>query len=738
MGTGCLSALRGNNRATVAEVSPSMADAEEKGERRPVESRALENQPEAQAARVAGVHDVKAAQALNQNAHNGSAGGDQNESIEIVMPKNGGGYDVLASRIKAAEKPEEPEPKPKVEPVTVDFLRQKAQQGDIWARSFMPEVEQAYRLPAGATRDLLVDQVLKKAEVIFRPEDRVKAQAEPQSEDQSQTSTGAILAKQAEKNPAVEPVKALYDWAYKLEPGPEKDKHQQLAREQLVALEPQTKGVLDALDQRRQLAAEQEDCAVHELPRKLKEPMQGHVSYPEKEIEGLRRLTPDDLKKLAKAMEAGGPAAEDSIKQTTQEILVRTGESSRDTMLAGINLVVGLLKYDRDLIFNPAQAREDASKAGEGLGLLLIAGAQMSVGISMTAEEARQSGDYSLPLRRTGEALNRWYEKQTPADQMAIVSEISAGFGVASFSAEANKLKKPGAFMEFLKEGIAVLPRNPEAERKALEALTRVFKGRQALKEAVGLGKDYTFAMSKTDDFDGLGKPGKGRESRPVHERDIVNPVDRAATQEQKVAQLMALTEENKPLVEKFLREVDTALGTKSEVSIKQPQDILNKANRPLIKDTKDWFDVEHVRDSFRFKTPVENLNELPRIVEHLTNSGFEIVKLDLDKLIKPKGRGWRMAAIDLKAPNGQILEYQILPREMNEAGKIEHQMYKRWREQDVSSLSKQEQKLKERADAEAVDLYSDAWESYLGRTGQTKKEIGNMIKHVYEKLGHG
>lgn len=466
-----------------------MADVDEKSGRRPVERQGLENQPEAQAVRVAGAADVRAVQALNQNAHNGSAGGDQNESIEIVMPKNGGGYDVLASRVKAPEKLEEPAQKAKAEPVTVDFLRQKAEQGDIWARSFMPEVEQAYRLPAGATRDLLVEQVLKKAEVIFRPEDRAKAQPEQKSDDQSQTSTGAILAKQAEKNPAVEPEKALYDWAYKLEPGPEKEKHQQLAREQLIALEPQTKGALDALDQRRQLALEQEDCGVHELSHRLKEPIQGHVSYPEKEIEGLRRLTPDDWKKLAKAMEAGGPAAEESIKQTTQEILVRTGESSRDTMLAGINLVVGLLKYDRDLILNPEQARKDASKAGEALGLLLLAGAQISVGISMTAQEAKQSGDYSLPLRRTGEALNRWYEKQSPADQMAIVSEISAGFGVAAFSAEANKLKKPGAFMEFLQEGLEVLPRNPEAERKALEALVGVFKGRQVMKEAAAIGR---------------------------------------------------------------------------------------------------------------------------------------------------------------------------------------------------------------------------------------------------------
>jgi len=469
-----------------------MAEVDDKSEKRPVESRALENQPEAQAARAAGAADVRAVQALNPNAHNGSAGGDQNESIEIVMPKNGGGYDVLASRLLETEKPAQTSTTQtaqtaKIEPVTVDFLKQKAQQGDIWARSFMPEVEQAYKLPAGATRDFLVEQVLKKAEVIFRPEDQVKAQTDQQVDDQSQTSTGAIIAKQAEKNPAVEPVKALYEWANKLEPGPEKEKHQKLAREQLVALEPQAKGALDALDQRRRLAAKQEDPEVHDLPPKQKDPMQGQVSYPEKEIEGLRRLTPEDIKKLAQAMEKGGPAAEESIKQTTQEILVRTGESGRDTLLAGINLLVGLLKYDIDLIFNPEQAREDASKAGEALGLLLVAGVEIGVGAAATEQEARQSGDYSLPLKRIGEALNRWYEKQSPADQMAIMSEICAGCGVVAFAGEAKKLSKPGAFMEFLQEGLAVLPRNPEAERKALEALTGVLKGRQAMKEAAAV-----------------------------------------------------------------------------------------------------------------------------------------------------------------------------------------------------------------------------------------------------------
>lgn len=557
-------------------------------------------------------------------------------------------------------------------------------------------------------------------------EKELLAQA-PKESLKEQSKTLEALETAAKTDPVAEVMLRFRKQADAMEPGPDRERLTKLAKEQTAEI----------LTPRSYY--DQEDCGVHEIPGRLKEPLAGHVQYPEKEMEGVRRLTQEDLKKLAVAMEAGWPAAEESIRQTTQEILVRTGESSRDTVLAGINLVVGLLKYDHDLLCKPEQARKDASKAGEALGLMLLAGAQVSVGIAMTAEEAKQTGDYSLPLRRTADVLNRWYEKQTPADQMAIMSELCAGFGISAFSLEADKLRKPGAFMAFLKEGLEELPRNPEAERKALESLSRVLKEREPLREAAGIAgsveKDCTFAMSKADDFDGLAKPGAGRASRPVEEREIVNPIDRAGTAEQKVAQLMALTEENKPLVEKFLAGIDTKYGTRSQMSIKEPQDILDKAKRPSIKETKTWFDIEHVRDSFRFKTPVENLRDLPNIVKELKESGFEIVKLDLDKLIKPKGRGWRMAAIDLRAPNGQLLEYQILPREMNEAGKIEHQMYKQWRGKDVSKMTESELLQSDEVDLAANALYNQSWQAYLKRTGQTKQAIEQIIENTRKLL---
>lgn len=218
---------------------------------------------------------------------------------------------------------------------------------------------------------------------------------------------------------------------------------------------------------------------------------------------------------------------------------------------------------------------------------------------------------------------------------------------------------------------------------------------------------------------------------RVLDEKDIVNPIDRNATAQGKLAQLQALSKENEPLAEKFLEEIDTEFGTKSEIHFKKPEEIVNKANRASIKESKEWFDIEHVRDSFRFKTPLDNLNELPKIAEVLKKSDFEIVNPDFEKLLNPKKRGWRVAAIDLRAPNGQIIEYQILPREMNEAGAMEHDVYEQWRNKDVTKLTREEKLLKREADLQAKELYDEAWERYLTRTGQTEETVKKIIEQT-------
>ena len=94
---------------------------------------------DAQEARSAVVSDVKAAQDTNPNKHNGSAGGDQLESIQIIALDEGGKQKVVAERPKGAK------PQPEITP---EYLRERAKQSDIWAKKFVEDIDKAEKLPA--------------------------------------------------------------------------------------------------------------------------------------------------------------------------------------------------------------------------------------------------------------------------------------------------------------------------------------------------------------------------------------------------------------------------------------------------------------------------------------------------------------------------------------------------------------------------------------------------------------
>lgn len=68
----------------------------------------LIKKPDAQAARNASANDIKSIQAANPNAHNGSAGGDQNESLQIIGFEDGK-QKIIAERDKQFGKTSSPE-----------------------------------------------------------------------------------------------------------------------------------------------------------------------------------------------------------------------------------------------------------------------------------------------------------------------------------------------------------------------------------------------------------------------------------------------------------------------------------------------------------------------------------------------------------------------------------------------------------------------------------------------------
>ncbi|MCA0312606.1 MAG: hypothetical protein LCH63_02065 [Candidatus Melainabacteria bacterium] len=188
----------------------SNRESEEKGDLRLAgsrESTAIRT-ADAQAGRAAEGSDVKAAQDLNPNKHNGSAGGDRLESIQIFALDEGGKQKVVAERQKEAK----PQPE-----ITDEYLREKAKQPDIWARKFVEDMDKAEKLPA-PYKDAQIAKVLKDAEAVYR----LKGQAEKPQEALDQMDTGTLLAQEVKRNPAAEPVQNLHTWAKQLPEGPEK------------------------------------------------------------------------------------------------------------------------------------------------------------------------------------------------------------------------------------------------------------------------------------------------------------------------------------------------------------------------------------------------------------------------------------------------------------------------------------------------------------------------------------
>lgn len=137
----------------------------------------------------------------------------------------------------------------------------------------------------------------------------------------------------------------------------------------------------------------------------------------------------------------------------------------------------------------------------------------MSASVAAYGHELKQHGDYGRPFRDISNGLNSWYDGLNPADQMEISARICAGFAVNSASKLAHNLIKPGAFIEFLNEAANSLPKNPAAERRAIEAVRDVvqcFTSSRVAKVALAGGGEAEVAFERR-----LFKMPDGRELSP-------------------------------------------------------------------------------------------------------------------------------------------------------------------------------------------------------------------------------
>lgn len=222
----------------------------------------------------------------------------------------------------------------------------------------------------------------------------------------------------------------------------------------------------------------------------------------------------------------------------------------------------------------------------------------------------------------------------------------------------------------------------------------------------------------------------------PGDESSIVNPIPRDASPAEKLDAIHALTDENKPVVDDFLRRLDAELGTESKSSVKLDDAILSKASRPSIRAEKPWHDIEHLRDTFRFKTTLNSLHDLPAIADAIRKQGWQVVKIDTAKLLHPKEWGFRFVALDLRMPNGQLVEYYMPLREIEDVKDANHLLFEKWRNRDESELTDAE-KVERAADVkQSSESYGAAFRRALARSGMDESDARASAASFADSLG--
>lgn len=306
------------------------------------------------------------------------------------------------------------------------------------------------------------------------------------------------------------------------------------------------------------------------------------------------------------------------------------------------------------------------------------------------------------------------------------------------------KKDKRGVLSALEEEAIAEMFRDYTAGK-----LTKIGQSRSLLKRIgdffrsiVGAHVDSGF-NSVDKIFGGLNKGAVGTRQRPDVEvqaatkasrlpaveeeivplQNIRMPLDMSMPPDQIRAQLQRMTNQNRPLVKNLINRIDQRFGTKSGDNVKDLSKVTQKARRPSILSVKPWHDVSHIRDSYRFKTIIDDFRNVPAIFNELLRDGISLVKIDTNKLFQPKEWGWRIIAFDLRMPNGQLVEWYLPLRELEAEKKSRgHLIFEEWRNKTQEQLARMQNEYFD-AIGRSYRYYDQAFEAALDRMGISRQD---------------
>lgn len=483
-------------------------------------------------ARNAAASDVKAVLAQNQNAHSGSAGGDQLESIQIIALDERGKQKVVAERPK--ETKQEP-------PITTDFLRERAKQPDIWAQKFVDQIEKAEKLPA-PYRDGHLAQILKEAEAVYRPKDATqKAENDPNLMD-----TGTMLAVEAQTNPAAEPVKLLKEWVEKQPESPQKQAFRQEVRQQAADLSPEMQARMKHLEiiRRRIDVAGLEEGGVHQAitpDMASRTKLEGQVTHDQPLentadgwLEAGRRISelPVDkqLAVIGSGLLAGYEQYQHDERERTWGQILGTTEGLG---AVAVNLAT-IAEFTCDCIAgNKERAAERGELFGNAIGETIVSGIKLFQDADAYLFKVGFDGDYGRPFKdlvHLGMALNDRWSQLPPREQerlkYKLITEMAADGLIGAGGAKA--IGKAKVFTEVL-DAIALEAKTTtratiEGSKRAARAISNAVDNlTQPVVEIPGVGKvkyqrdlgkpaDKPLThvlMSQADDLGRAARPGR-------------------------------------------------------------------------------------------------------------------------------------------------------------------------------------------------------------------------------------
>jgi len=223
-------------------------------------------------------------------------------------------------------------------------------------------------------------------------------------------------------------------------------------------------------------------------------------------------------------------------------------------------------------------------------------------------------------------------------------------------------------------------------------------------------------------------------ENRSKSKQELVNPIDPKLSDQEKVLQLEQLRDEAIPVFKGLLNEISNKLGLSTQDDFKDNKKAIEKTHRP---DKPEWYSLEHLGDYYRGAVTLTDPRQIINIAKMIDARGMGVVEFEYMKTIKPEGFGYRDMNFTLRMPNGLMVEFQAIVKEIAEVKPELHKIYSKWRGMSRSQIvdsGKWEERYSDQQRSYAG--YNNAWRSSLKRWGISHEELTRSLMKDFTTLG--